>query len=252
LSTTQTITGLPRGALVDGYRVEGVIGRQTGAGVVYVATLPSTGETLALKMLGRWLAEDDGAIARFSEDLARQSALDHEHIVRTRGTGESSAGTFLVMDLVRGTSLKKLIVLRELDERRAHDLLLPVAQALDHAHGCQFPHRDLKPQKIIVSRRAKKGAMLTDFGAAKPRRMSEEEFAENLETLEYAAPEQLRGEPVTGASKSTRWRRSSSRSSRAARRSRKGLRERPKRRIGTRRHRPSRRCDRISTRSSTS
>jgi len=89
---TQTDAELPRGALVADYRVEGVIGRRTGAGVVYVVTDPSTGTTLALKVLPRRLTEDDEVFARFSEDVARQSALDHEHIIRTGEWGSRAPG----------------------------------------------------------------------------------------------------------------------------------------------------------------
>ena len=200
MSATRTAAGLSRGAVVEGYRVEGVIGRQTGAGVVYVAADPSTGKKVALKLLPRWLTADEAALARLFHDVSIQSALCHKHIIKTHGSGRSSSGPFLIMDLARGTSLKRMIAFRELDERRALDLLLPVAEALDFAHRRDMPHRDLKPQKIIVSRDGNAGAMVADFGAAKPRHMSDHELSENLETLEYAAPEQLRGKIVTGAS----------------------------------------------------
>jgi serine/threonine-protein kinase len=104
------------------------------------------------------------------------------------------------MDLVPGTSLKNLVVFRELDDRAALDLLLPVAEALDTAADIGVPHRDLRPHKIILARDLGDRPMLGDFGAGKPDRLAKDDLRQHLETLDYAAPEQLRGEPADAAS----------------------------------------------------
>lgn len=191
---------LTPGAVVEGYRVDGVIGRQSGGGIVYAATEVSTGEPLALKTLPEAIARDEAGIERFVNDVSKQRALDHPNIVRTRGGEVSEGRPFLVMDLVSGTSLKNLIVFEEVDDHGALDLLLPVAEALDRAGEMGFPHRDLRPSKIIVSRHGEGRAMLGDFGAGKPGRLPRDELSEHLETPDYAAPEQLLGEPLSPAS----------------------------------------------------
>ena len=191
---------LTPGAVVEGYRVDGVIGRQSGGGIVYAATEVSTGEPLALKTLPEAIARDEAGIERFVNDVSQQRALDHPNIVRTRGGEVSEGRPFLVMDLVSGTSLKNLIVFEEVDDHGALALLLPVAEALDRAGEMGFPHRDLRPSKIIVSRHGEGRAMLGDFGAGKPGRLPRDELSEHLETPDYAAPEQLLGEPLSPAS----------------------------------------------------
>jgi len=191
---------LAPGAVVEGYQVEGVLGRQSGSGIVYAAVDLSTGEPLALKMLPQSAAPNAAAIERFEEDLVRQTALDHPHIIETRGGGASETGPFVVMNLASGASLKNLVVFGELEDREVLDLLSPVAEALDLAERSGMPHRDLRPQKIIVVGDADRRAMIGDFGVGKPVRLEKEELVEHLDTLDYVAPERLRGEVGDAAS----------------------------------------------------
>jgi len=190
---------LSPGAQVEGYRVEGVLGHQSGAGIVYAATDVSTGERLALKTLSEAGAWEEADLQGLADDISRQTELDHPNIIPTRGGGGSEVGPFLIMDLVPGTSLKNLIAFRELDDLQTVDLLLPVAEALDQAAEMGVPHRDLTPDKIIVAGDPAHGAMLGDFGAGKPTRLTESELEEGLAASRYIAPEQLWGEPVSGA-----------------------------------------------------
>ena len=200
MNAIPTGAGLGPGAAVAGYRLEGVLGRQTGSGVVYAATHLSSGRIVAVKMLPAATLEDEESDRLFREDVSIQVALRHPHLVRTYGGGLSRVGPFLVMDLVEGTSLKSAILFREVTDAHALDLLAPVAEALDLAGRSGMPHRDLKPQKILLPRDEPARAVLTGLGAGKPRSAGREELGRHLETLEYASPEQLRGEPVTRAS----------------------------------------------------
>jgi len=199
LTGTPPDTALRPGALVDGYRLEGVLGRQTGSSIVYVATHVSTQEVRALKAMPAGLTADEEARARFKADVSDLTDLVHPSVVRVHGSAHSGSGLFLVMELVQDPSLASLMRFGELSERRAVELLLSVAEALDYAGGRGVAHRDLKPQKVLVSREGGVRAMVLDFGAGKPRAIPVDQIDGHSETTAYASPEQLRGEVVTRA-----------------------------------------------------
>jgi hypothetical protein len=186
------------GDQLAGYRIESVLGRG-GMGVVYAATQLSLNRTVALKVLPVDLRDDPVFRARFRREGEIQAAIDHPNIVTVYEAGETDEGLYLAMRRVRGTTLKHLIVAREVDGERAVRLLRPIADALDAAHAAGLTHRDVKPQNILVG--DGDHAYLADFGltrsATEPGLTKTGQF---VGTVDYVAPEQIRGEQASAAS----------------------------------------------------
>jgi serine/threonine-protein kinase len=183
---------------IGGYRIEGLLGRG-GMGVVYEATQLSLNRTVALKLLAAELGEDPSFRERFRREGRIQAGIDHAHIVTIFEAGELPEGLFIAMRLVRGPNLKQLIRSGELDPMRTIRVLTPVADALDIAHESGLIHRDVKPQNILVGRRDH--AYLADFGLTKALGdTGVTRTGQLMGTLDYVAPEQIRGEPAEASS----------------------------------------------------
>jgi serine/threonine-protein kinase len=189
---------LPTGTIVAGYRIDGELG-EGGMSVVYRATQLSLDRVVALKLLAGDLSNDPGFRARFQREGQLQATLDHQHIVPVYEAGQTEHGLFLAMRLIRGPTLKHLILDGELDPRRSLRLLAQVAQALDAAHAQGLIHRDIKPQNILIGEGDH--AYLADFGLIKaPDEARLTGTGQFIGTIDYVAPEQIQGEPATAAS----------------------------------------------------
>ena len=140
---------LSPGTIVSGYRVDGILG-EGGMGIVYRATQLSLSRTVALKILATELSQDKAFRERFRREGLLQAAIDHEHIVTVYEAGETEHGLFLAMRLIRGPTLKDMILSGELDPARTLRILAQVADALDTAHDVGLTHRDIKPQNILI------------------------------------------------------------------------------------------------------
>ena len=183
-----------------------------------------------VRLLGRggmgsvWLAErSDGLFARqvalklvnasltgpsFSERFARErsilATLNHPYIARLFDAGVAEDGQhYLAIEYIEGTPLTTYCDEHCLTLHQRIDLLLQVLAAVRHAHQNLTVHRDLKPSNILVT--SERRVRLLDFGIAKL--LTEGESNENeltdvggrALTLEYAAPEQIAGQPVSTA-----------------------------------------------------
>jgi ketosteroid isomerase-like protein len=176
-----------------GCRIEAVAGRG-GMGVVYRATELSLGRPVALKLLAPDRAEDRGFRERFQRESRMAAAIDHPNVIPVYAAGESDGLLYLVMRYVGGTDLHAL--LREegrLDPARAAGIVAQVAAALDAAHGAGLVHRDVKPANVLL---AGAHAYLSDFGLTRLARSDTQltESGQWVGTVEYCAPEHLRGE----------------------------------------------------------
>ncbi len=168
-------------------------------GTVYRATQLSLGRVVALKLLAGELSNDPGFRTRFEREGKLQAGLDHRNIVSVYEAGRTEQGLFLAMRLVDGPTLKDLILGGELGARRALRILAQVAHALDEAHAAGLIHRDVKPQNILVDRGDH--AYLADFGLIKaPDETGLTGTGQFIGTIDYVAPEQIQGDPATGAS----------------------------------------------------
>jgi len=147
----------------------------------------------------------DAARARFHREGELLARLTHPHIAQLLDVGEALIGAtrtrYLVLELVDGERIDTWCDAHRLDTTARLRLFLQVCDAVAHAHARLVVHRDLKPGNILVTRDGQ--VKLLDFGVAKL--LADETGAELTAqvpaglTPEYAAPEQLQGEPVSTA-----------------------------------------------------
>ncbi len=189
---------LAPGTLVAGYRVDGVLG-EGGMGVVYEATQLSLDRKVALKIVAPGLSADTAFGARFRREGLIQARVEHPNIVTVYEAGEHEGVLFLAMRLVRGRSLKEMIRAGELDAPRSLRILHAVGDALDSAHDAGLIHRDVKPHNILVG--ARDYPYLADFGITKSvNDTGMTRTGQFMGSLDYIAPEQIRGASASGAS----------------------------------------------------
>jgi hypothetical protein len=188
------VADLAIGSVFAGYRIESVAGRG-GMGIVYRATDLELDRTVALKCLASALAEDSSFRDRFIVESRTAASIDHPNVIPIFRAGEHDGTLFLAMRYVDGDDLRNQI--REqgrLDPNRAAAIIAQVAAALDVAHGHGLVHRDVKPANVLLA--DDDHAYLTDFGLTK-RALGDPEdtvTGELLGSLNYVAPEQIRGE----------------------------------------------------------
>jgi TOMM system kinase/cyclase fusion protein len=188
-------------------------------GRVYRAEQLSTGQDVALKILRIREGEAFEPFAvqrqRFEREMRLGATLSHPHIVRLIDSGEYGAGTlYAVFEFVGGSTLRQILELEgRLEPAEAVHLMTQVLDALACAHHQGVVHRDLKPENIIVTHSGlRRNATVLDFGlggfaagsaaVASARITASRDF---MGTPAYAAPEQLRGEPLTPASDLYAW-----------------------------------------------
>jgi YVTN family beta-propeller protein len=184
------------GTEIAGYRIRSMLGRG-GMSVVYLATQAFPARNVALKLLAPELAGESGFRERFIRESNAAASLDHPNVIPIYGAGEADGVLWIAMRYVEGTDLAHLI--RDggpVPPDRTVRIIDQVASALDAAHEIGLVHRDVKPGNILLAR--SDHAYITDFGITK-RRDAGTEFTKTgdfLGSVDYAAPEQIRGEAV--------------------------------------------------------
>jgi tetratricopeptide (TPR) repeat protein len=197
-----TLEGLEVGA----YTLERPLGHG-GMGSVWLARR-SDGRfegNAAVKLLNLALVSALGQ-ERFRREGSMLARLEHPGIARLLDAGVSRSGQpYLVIEFVDGQALDVYAKEHHLSQEECIRLALRVMEAVAHAHANLIVHRDLKPSNILVT---KNGTVkLLDFGIAKLASAGvdgETAAAITLEgggafTPQFAAPEQIRGEPITTA-----------------------------------------------------
>jgi eukaryotic-like serine/threonine-protein kinase len=120
-------------------------------GVVYKARQVGLNRVVALKMILSGPAASPTERARFLSEAEAAAGLQHPNIVQVYEVGEHAGRHFLAMEYVPGGSLAARLTPDGLDPRTAADLLLPLAEAVQHAHDRGIVHRDLKPANVLIS-----------------------------------------------------------------------------------------------------
>jgi serine/threonine-protein kinase len=193
------------GDRVGPYRVIHELGRG-GMGIVYRAER-ADGEfvqVVALKLVRRGLDGDDSTV-RFRRERQILAQLNHPSIARILDGGLHADGRpYFAMELVEGEPITTYCDRRQLSIDQRVQMFCLVCDAVQYAHGRLIVHRDLKPANIFVTTAG--DLKLLDFGIAKL--LTDDEVTEGTVltrtglrplTPAYAAPEQLRGEPVSTA-----------------------------------------------------
>jgi ABC-type branched-subunit amino acid transport system substrate-binding protein/DNA-binding beta-propeller fold protein YncE len=184
------------GATFAGYRVEELVGRG-GMGVVYRATDLSLERPVALKLIAPELAQDERFRGRFLREPRLAAALDHPNVIPIYEAGEHDGQLYLAMRYVEGSDLKTVLEHEgRLSPERVVAVLAQVAGALDAAHRRGLVHRDVKPANVLLDE--EEHVYLTDFGITKQLGGDSTDTGQVVGTLDYLAPEQIRGEPVDG------------------------------------------------------
>jgi predicted Ser/Thr protein kinase len=196
------VTGDEHGAF-GAYDIQREVGRG-GMGVVYLATDRRLGRRVALKVIVPELAADPQFRQRFEREARVAATLEHPHVVPVYEAGEHDGSLFIAMRFIDGRDLAT--------EVRDHGRVAPdrlgrivaqVAGALDAAHRSGVVHRDVKPANVLLTGAGDdEQAYLTDFG------LTREAASESgltltgqwVGTVDYAAPEQILGEPTDARS----------------------------------------------------
>lgn len=167
-----------------------------GMGEVFRAHDAVLAREVAIKVLHRSLAGDQGFVDRFRREARAAATLNHPNIVAVYDWGAVDGIYYMVMEYVHGRSVRELLnANRHLAPAQAVDILRQTLLALEHAHAKGIVHRDLKPENILLT--ADGVVKLTDLGLARAFADAKNTRAGAVTgTVQYLAPEQIRGEPA--------------------------------------------------------
>lgn len=183
------------------YRIDALIGKG-GMAIVYLATDLRTKRQVAVKVLREEYLQNEEFLQRFDREAMVCAKTSHPNIVNLLDIGEEEDKTrYLVMEYVKGRTLKEIIVERgHLDSTQAVEMTLQILSALSHAHQRHIVHRDMKPQNMLVDEFGH--VKVADFGIARMTDAKTMTIADGnvMGSVHYFSPEQAKGEQVTQAS----------------------------------------------------
>jgi serine/threonine-protein kinase len=146
------------------YELLSEVGRG-GMGVVYKARQKSLDRIVAVKVLSADYSQHSTMLQRFLKEARTVAGLTHPNIVRVIQIGQEGPWHYFVMEFIEGQSLETLTQGRHVPAVWAVNIMIPVAEAVHHAHLSGIIHRDLKPGNIMTDRFHR--PIVTDFGIAK-------------------------------------------------------------------------------------
>jgi serine/threonine-protein kinase len=180
------------------YRVTEKIGTG-GMADVYKAVDETLGRTVAVKVMHARYASDPAFAARFRQEAQAAANLVSPNIVNMYDWGADGDTYYIVMEYVRGSDLKSIILDKgALPSKKVADIGAQVAAALSVAHGYDIVHRDIKPHNIMVQPDGSVKVM--DFGIARAGNSTMTQTGSVLGTAHYVSPEQAQGKELTGSS----------------------------------------------------
>jgi len=193
-----TLVDLVGRVLADRYRLLAPIGSGS-SGRVYLADDIRLRRRVAVKVLHGGLADDAGFLRRFRAEAQMAAALHHPHVVAVYDWGEDDGVPFMVLELLKGGSLRGLLDAGpRLSPAQTAHVGRQVAAALGYAHVRGLVHRDIKPANLLFDEHGI--VRVADFGLA--RALAEASWTEPAGTVvgtaRYAAPEQAGGKPLDG------------------------------------------------------
>ena len=165
-----------------------------GMAKVYKAKCHLLNRIVAIKILRPEFAADEDFVKKFRRESQAAASLSHPNIVSIYDVGQEGDIYYIVMEYVKGRTLKKLISENggPLEVGRAIEIARQVCKALDHAHKNRIIHRDIKPQNILVT--DDDVVKVTDFGIARAANGSTITYTGDVVgTAYYFSPEQARG-----------------------------------------------------------
>jgi serine/threonine protein kinase/tetratricopeptide (TPR) repeat protein len=186
------------GTTVSHYKILDKLG-EGGMGVVYKANDTTLDRDVAIKFLPSHLSDSAENKARFLQEAKAAAALNHPNILAVYEIDEQDGTAFLVMEYLRGKTLKTYLNgLKSgsgVPVKQALDWTIQIAKGLKSAHARQIVHRDIKSANIMITDDGTPKIM--DFGLAKLRTgQSITRTGTSLGTLGYMSPEQAQGSPA--------------------------------------------------------
>jgi len=188
------------GTLVDGrYRIRGRVARG-GMATVYTATDERLERTVALKIIHPAQARDPQFLDRFTDEAKTIARLTHPNVVAVYDQGVHAGLPYLVMEYVRGDTLREVLARRRrLNPGEALAILEQMLAAIAAAHRAGLVHRDVKPENVLVAEAPSGGSgnlvdsvvKVADFGLARAVEASatDADGGQLMATVAYVAPE---------------------------------------------------------------
>lgn len=179
--------------IADRYMVVASLG-EGGMADVFLAMDTILNREVAVKVLRGELSEDPVALLRFLREASAVSKLHHPNVVEVYDVGEYDNKNYIVMEYIRGRTLKQMILQRgALPKDEAVEIMKQLVSAVNHAHENNIIHRDIKPQNILVKDDGT--VKITDFGIALAHdaiQLTQSDAV--LGSAHYIAPETTKGE----------------------------------------------------------
>lgn len=171
-----------------------------GMANVYLAYDKVLKRECAIKILKADLSENPVTLLRFKREADAASKLHHPSIVTIYDVGQSGNRHFIVMEYVKGKTLKSLIQQRgAIEKNEAVFIMQQILEGIVVAHKAGVIHRDIKPQNILI--KADGTVKITDFGIATTEgsvQLTQHDSV--MGSVHYLAPECARGEQATNQS----------------------------------------------------
>jgi serine/threonine protein kinase/beta-lactam-binding protein with PASTA domain len=188
-----TVTDPVVGLVLEGrYRLEERLARG-GMSTVYAATDLRLDRTVAVKVMAEHLMHDPSFVERFTREARAAAMLSHPNVVSVSDQGSDQGLVFLVMELVRGRTLRDLLQARgRLTVAEAFAVLEPVLSGLTAAHRAGIVHRDIKPENVLIG--IDGVVKVADFGLARAvvgTGQTSQTGGVLIGTVAYLSPEQL-------------------------------------------------------------
>lgn len=166
-----------------------------GMGIVYKARDTVLGRTVAFKILGENLRDNETAVKYFLREARAAAALSHPNIVTIYDAGEQDGEFYMAMEFVDGTTLKDLIRRAgALSDDNVRYILTACSRALNYAHNKGVIHRDIKSGNVMTTR--DRALKILDFGLAKFLKEYQDNHTQQVGTPFYMSPEQIIGKDI--------------------------------------------------------
>ena len=187
---------LVAGTQLAGCLIEETIG-QGGMGIVYRARQLDLDREVAIKVIAPGLVDDARTRERFLSEARAAAAVEQANVLPVYGAGVADGQAYLLMRYVHGDDLRTLVRCEgPLTPGRAAAITVALGDALDAIHRAGYVHRDVKPANVLLDQSGH--VYLSDFGLAKHALATAglTESGRWVGTLDFAAPEQIRGGKV--------------------------------------------------------
>lgn len=190
---------ISKGTIIgDRYEIKKSLG-EGGMANVYLANDILLNREVAIKMLRGELSNEDKFIKRFQREALAlsSSSISHPNIVQMYDLGEENNNHYIVMEYVKGNTLKHLLNKRgHLTLTEAVDIMLQLTEGISHAHKSYIIHRDLKPQNIMIEDNGL--VKIADFGIAIALNAAQLTQTNSvMGSVHYLPPEQAGGHKAT-------------------------------------------------------